>query len=261
MRSTSGDHRYGPNVCLLSEPTLVSLLAKLCSPDVYQPQINSIIERLYARLAAYAIDQEFPLQRLRIATRMTATHPNSPLELDALDQEQRAVVVNLARAGTYPSHICYSLLNECLNPRVVRQDHILASRAVDANEKVTGTAIGGAKIGGDVEGAIVLFPDPMGATGNTICSALAHYKNVVGGAAKRYVALHLIVTPEYLRRTLRDHPDLHIIALRVDRGLSEPTVLKAVPGEYWDLERGLDDKHYIVPGGGGFGEVMNNSFV
>ena len=32
-------------------------------------------------------------------------------------------------------------------------------------------------------------------------------------------------------------------------------------GERWSEERGLTDKHYIVPGGGGLGEVMNNSFV
>jgi len=34
-----------------------------------------------------------------------------------------------------------------------------------------------------------------------------------------------------------------------------------VPGTHWDRERGLDDKQYIVPGGGGFGEIMNNAYV
>ena len=29
----------------------------------------------------------------------------------------------------------------------------------------------------------------------------------------------------------------------------------------WEKERGLDDKQYIVPGGGGFGEIMNNAYV
>jgi uracil phosphoribosyltransferase len=37
--------------------------------------------------------------------------------------------------------------------------------------------------------------------------------------------------------------------------------LQTVPGELWGEERGLDDHHYIVPGAGGLGEVLNNSFV
>jgi uracil phosphoribosyltransferase len=71
----------------------------------------------------------------------------------------------------------------------------------------------------------------------------------------------LIVTPEYLKRVTTQHKDLIIYAVRVDRGLSNPAVLKTEPGLKWDQERGLDDTQYIVPGGGGFGEILNNSFV
>jgi hypothetical protein len=52
-----------------------------------------------------------------------------------------------------------------------------------------------------------------------------------------------------------------VYALRLDRGLSPAHVLDTVPGTLWDEERGLDDHCYIVPGGGGLGEVLNNSFV
>jgi len=38
-------------------------------------------------------------------------------------------------------------------------------------------------------------------------------------------------------------------------------VLATVPGERWDEENGLNDLQYIVPGGGGFGEIMNNAYV
>jgi uracil phosphoribosyltransferase len=38
-------------------------------------------------------------------------------------------------------------------------------------------------------------------------------------------------------------------------------VLRRVPGERWDDESGLNDHQYIVPGGGGFGELMNNAYV
>lgn len=255
------EHRYGSNVHILADPCMSSWLARLCAPETYQPQINSLVEYLYTALLKTVMNAEFPQRRVRIPTRMTATHPEAPLEADILDIEQRVVSVNLARAGTYPSHICYHLLNNVMNPQVIRQDHILASRTTDSADKVTGTALGGAKIGGDVQDSIVLFPDPMGATGNTLVSSLNHYKTEVGGQARKYLALHLIVTPEYLKNVLTAHPDLVIYAVRLDRGLSPKNVLQAIPGTHWDQERGLNEKHYIVPGGGGFGEIMNNSFV
>ena len=46
------------------------------------------------------------------------------------------------------------------------------------------------------------------------------------------------------------HPEVIVYALRLDRGLSPADVLQT-PGERWTEERGLTDKHYIVPGGGG----------
>ncbi len=239
-----------------------SWLAKLCSPDTFQPSINALVTSLYSSLLKTAMNVEFPRQKKRLATRMTAMHPEVPLEADVLEAETRVISVNLARAGTLPSHVCYDLLNHLLSPAQIRQDHISASRTTNANDQVTGTSLGGTKIGGDIESAIVLFPDPMGATGNTIVSALDHYKSAaVGGKPLKLLALHLIVTPEYLKTVTQAHPDLVIYAVRLDRGLSSKAVLQSVPGTHWKDERGLNDKHYIVPGGGGFGEIMNNSFV
>lgn len=255
------DHNYGSNIHILNDPCMSSWLARLCSPQTFQPQINSLVDYLYTGLLKTVMNQEFPQKRARLQTRMTAVHPEAPLETSIFDSELRVATVNLARAGTLPSHVCYNLLNNVLNPQLIRQDHVLASRTTDASEKVTGTTLGGAKIGGDVEGSIVLFPDPMGATGNTIISAVEHYKKNVGGKASKYLALHLIVTPEYLKNVIQAHPDLTIYAVRLDRGLSTQKVLQTLPGTHWEEERGLNDKHYIVPGGGGFGEIMNNSFV
>jgi hypothetical protein len=50
-----------------------------------------------------------------------------------------------------------------------------------------------------------------------------------------------------------------IYAFRVDRGLSSPRALSALPGEFPSEERGLNDHHYIIPGAGGLGEVLNNA--
>jgi uracil phosphoribosyltransferase len=261
FRLSELEHKYGKNVHILRNPCMTSWLARLCSPQTFQPQINSLVGYLYNALLTTVMNKEFPQKRLRQPTRMTATHPEAPLECEVFNTDSRVVTVNLARAGTYPSHICYDLLNVVMDPQLVRQDHILASRLTDEMQKVTGTSLGGTKIGGDVEGAFVLFPDPMGATGNTLVSSLDHYKKVVGGRAAKYIALHLIVTPEYLKNVVSKHPDLLVYAVRLDRGLSEPKVLQSMPGTHWDEERGLNEKHYIVPGGGGFGEIMNNSFV
>ncbi len=261
FRLSEIEHHYGKNVHILSDPCARSWLARLCSPSTFQPQINSLVEYLYTGLLKTCMNNEFPRKRVRQPTRMTAMHPEAPLEEEVFDTDTRIVTVNLARAGTFPSHVCYGLLNNVMDPQLVRQDHILASRLTDDAQKVTGTALGGAKIGGDVDASIVIFPDPMGATGNTLVSSLDHYKKVVGGKALKYIALHLIVTPEYLKNVTAQHPDLLIYAVRVDRGLSTPKALQAAPGLYWNEERGLNDKHYIVPGGGGFGEIMNNSFV
>ncbi len=261
FRLSEIEHGYGDGTHILRDPVLETWLARLCSPQTQQPQIDQLVELLYQSLARIALNGEFPRKRVRLATRMTPSHPDAPYEGDLLDENQRAVTVNLARAGTWPSHVCYTTLNHVLNPANVRQDHILASRTVDQKHRVTGAHLGGAKIGGDVKDAIVLFPDPMGATGNTLASAIEHYKREIEGPARKYVALHLIVTPEYLKKIHMAHPDVAVYAVRVDRGLSSARALAAMPGAHWDEERGLNDRQYIVPGGGGFGEIMNNSFV
>ena len=69
----------------------------------------------------------------------------------------------------------------------------------------------------------------------------------------------MIATPEYLRAVL-DIEGLVVYTPRLDRGLSSDEVLAADPGVFWDLERGLDELSYIVPGAGGIGEVLNNSW-
>jgi uracil phosphoribosyltransferase len=254
-------HRYGPQVHLVENPFLSGLLAQLCSPQTFQPEINRLVEVLYNHLISIVVNNEFDLESFTQPTRMGEAHPGAPLSGQRISPAQKAVCVNLARAGTYPSHLCYNFLHFALKPQNIRQDHIFAARLTDELEHVTGAHLGGLKIGGDVQDAHVLFPDPMGATGTTIVSSIEYYKKKIAGTAKKFIALHLIVTPEYLKRVLTAHPEVVIYALRLDRGLSDKAILSSPPGTHWDQEKGLNDKDYIVPGGGGFGEIMNNSFV
>lgn len=253
------EHRYGKNVHILSNPFLLSHLAKLCAEGTTQPLINELVTTIYSSLLKIAVNHEFLTKNVAVTTRMGAYHPEGVFQGPVLDSEIPVVSVNLARAGTLPSHICYSALNYFMSPTLVRQDHISIGRTTDQQEKVTGSHVSGHKIGGSVDGSIVLFPDPMGATGSTLVEALDMYKK--RGKALKYLALHCIVTPEYLKKVTSRHPDLVIFAVRLDRGLSPTQVLKTVPGTHWEQERGLNDKQYIVPGGGGFGEILNNAYV
>lgn len=254
------NHLYGEKVHLLSSPFMLSLLAKLGSPETEQPQINELTSMLYAYLTDATIDLLFPRKNVSIETRMKEHHAEASYEGQIIDPSIPCVSVDLARAGTLPSHLCYTKLNYLMQPSLVRQDHFYVARMTNELGEVTGVNVSGSKIGGGVDNAIVLFPDPMGATGSTIVEVYNHYRNNVGGKPKLMVAMHLIITPEYLAKVTKECPDLHIIALRLDRGLSSKEVLKEVPGKKWAEEKGLNNHQYIVPGAGGLGEILNNSY-
>lgn len=261
FRLSELEHRYGPNVHIVGTPLRLGQLATLCSKETRQPAVNRLVRVLYEDLLRTVLDAELPRRRVVVPTRMIDASPRGVFEGEVVDRQVRAVTVNIARAGALPSQVAYDLLNETLEPSLVRQDHVIMSRMLGANDEVVGAGIGGMKIGGDVEDAFLLFPDPMGATGASLATAISTYEAQVPGRPRRILNVHLIVTPEYLRRMTREHPDVVVYALRLDRGLSPPDVLDTVPGTRWDEERGLDDHQYIVPGGGGFGEIMNNAHV
>ncbi len=254
-------HRYGDNVHLLADPMAFTELARLCSPGCEQPEFNQIVARLYDRLLWAAINHEAPRTRRRVETRMMASTPRAVVEGEMIDPSTRVVVVDIARAGILPAQVVYDRCNVLFDPSRVRQDHLIMARVTDADGHVTGSEIHGGKVGGDVDGSLLIIPDPMGATGGSVARTIDHYLATWDGHPERIVALHLIITPEYLRTMRQRHPDARIYALRLDRGMSADDVLQTTPGERWDEERGLNDIDYIVPGGGGFGELMNNSWV
>ncbi len=261
FRHSEIDHRYGPNVHILADPYLLSQLAQLCAKGTVQPAINRLVVDIYSRILADVVNGEFPRVVADVPTRMIDVTPAGVFHGEVLDRSVRVVTVNIARAGALPSQTVYDLLNVLIDARNVRQDHIIMSRMLGEGERVVGAGIGGMKIGGDVEGAFLLFPDPMGATGSSLSEALSTYRRKVPGTPRRIVNIHLIVTPEYLRNMTKAHPDVIIYAIRLDRGLSPPEIMDTVPGTRWDEERGLTDHQYIVPGGGGFGEILNNAYV
>lgn len=227
---------FGKNIHIVSDPFHEQILARFSTNEVKQPEANRLARMLSQCLGVAAINELFPKKSQRYTTRM-----NEPLDAETCDRATKAVVVDLMRAGILPSSVVYELLHEVLPAENIRQDHILLNRATDKNEQVIGVQMSGHKIGGPIEGAYVFLPDPMGATGSSIENVIKLYDTLSLGKPKKFIALHFIVTPEYLKRLQPLQDRLEIFSLRVDRGLNE--------------------KQYILPGAGGIGEILNNSFV
>jgi uracil phosphoribosyltransferase len=255
------EHRYGLPVHILADPLALNLLARLCHAGTVQPEVNRLVGELYRSLLHVVIAAEFPRRTIAVETRMAAYTPAGVWSDEAIATETPAVCVALARAGLLPSQVAFDFLNQVLAPAGVRQDHLHLGRTTDDKGRVTGAGLHAVKIGGTIDNAMVLIPDPMGATGSTVSKVLTHYAAEVRGRAAKVIAVHLIVTPEYLRHVRSHHPEVIVYALRLDRGLSAAEVLETIPGERWSEERGLTETQYIVPGAGGLGEIMNNSFV
>ena len=253
-------HNYGPRVHILDDLYLNSILARFGHPSIFQPELNHLLHVLYTGLLTEVINGIFPRERRQVDTRMKAYTPKGVVDQVLVNPETPVVTVDLARAGILPSHYIYEFLNHLINPSKVRQDHFFMNRRTDAQGHVVGVDVSGSKIGGGQERAVVVFPDPMAATGGSIAYAINHYKEKVQGKAFRYVTMHLIVTPEYIKRMSVEHPDVEIYAIRLDRANSSERALNSLPGTYLDEESGLNEMQYIVPGAGGVGELLNNSY-
>ena len=191
-------HAFGPNLILHSEPYPLGLMARLGHPDAQQPEVGVLARRLYEFLFTQIASSELAVGPVAVPTRMTAAHPEQIWEGHVVTHEQRVVVADVARAGILGSQLFYERFNEILDPVGVRQDHLFVSRKVDGHGRVVGAEIVGAKIGGPLEGATLVIPDPMGATGGSLLEVLEHYASSGAGRAARVVFAHLIVTPEYV---------------------------------------------------------------
>ena len=92
-------------------------------------------------------------------TRMQALHPEGVVEAEQIDRNQKAVVVDIARAGILPSAVFYDALNVLLDPSQVRQDHVFMNRVTDQDGQVTGVDLSGSKVGGTIQDATVIVPE------------------------------------------------------------------------------------------------------
>lgn len=252
-------HRYGERVHVLHDPLLLSELARLSAQATAPAEVTALVRSLYRSLWRQVLATRWPCRQLSVDTRMRPATERGVWRGAALAPAAPVVVVDIARAGTVPAQLLYEETGALFGGANVRQDHLYMGRKAGEDGKVEGVDLYGSKLGGEVDGAWIVVPDPMGATGTSMAAAVELYKTHARGRPARFVALHLIVTPEYLAHVTRRVPELEIWAVRLDRGMSQPDVLNTEPGTRWAEERGLNAHDYIVPGAGGIGELLNNA--
>jgi uracil phosphoribosyltransferase len=253
-------HAYGPQVTLLDDAFCNSALARLSQPNTPHAEVVAALRAVYQRLGTEALGTELPRVNASVETRMAAVDPATGVwSGEVLDPEVPVVVLDIMRGGIIPSQTLFEQLTLALPLESLRLDHLEMARVSDAEGHVAGVDLRAAKVGGSTEGAVLVIPDPMGATGSTVRQAVewirAHH-----GRPRLVLALHLIVTPEAVRTAVELGPEVRLWAARLDRGLSSAAALAEAPGTLWDEERGLNEHGYIVPGAGGVGEVLNNSW-
>lgn len=251
-------HDYGPNVKLLNDPYLLSLAAKLSAASTVQPMLNELLRESYGYMLGQVLNAELPLKAASLKTRMYQETKRAVFEAKIFDPNTKFAVTNLMRAGIVPSFAIYDRLCGLFKPQGIRVDNIFISRVTNKNGMVTGANISGAKIGDDLDDMYILIPDPMGATGSSIIKVLNFYK-MIKGRPKKIIIMGLIITPEYLKNVRRHFPDVMIYSVRLDRAMSDPEILRDIPGKNWNMEKGINKKGYIVPGLGGLGELINNT--
>ena len=255
------DHGYGPRVHILEDAWTAAATAKLSSPDCTHTELVQVVRALTPRLATTAFGGELPTADRSVTTRMAEKHGDlGTWRGEALDPAAEVVVLDVIRGGIIPSQTCFELLSLVHPIDRLRLDHLNMQRVAGDDGRVDRVELTGSKVGGSIEGATLVIPDPMGATGGTILRALEHLK-AEHGMPSRLILIPLICTPEFLKAVLTLDVDLSVYTARVDRGMSKPEVLASPLGARWAEERGLDDEDYIVPGAGGVGEVLNHSWA
>ena len=222
---------------ILDTPYHLSLLAELGKPLTLQPQVCHCIDALYESLFSVVVNEELEQEPISVKTRIYKNNKNGIWRGRIFKKNQKVVVLDIIRAGISPSQRFYLKLTEILNPRFVRQDHIMSQR-IETENGVKGSKLSGTKIGGSIRNAILFIPDPMGATGGSIEEVIHFYLDHYG-KPKKVVIINLVVTPEFIKRCEKIKIPISVYATRMDKGLTQ--------------------NGFIYPGLGGLGEIFNNT--
>jgi uracil phosphoribosyltransferase len=253
-------HYYHENVHLLANTYLLALLAEVCHPDTTQPLLSKLIGMLYFHMGGVVFNKEYPQEIVKVPTKMTTGICRHTYNGLGFCSGQDSIIVNLIRAGNVPAQTIFDMLNYLVG--FTSMDYLMLNRTENDSREITGCKITGVKlVRNSVEDNILFIPDPMGATGSTILETIKYYKENTHGEPLKIIAMHLIVTPEYIQRMKKEARDVIIYAARLDRGLSDESVYASAPGYFPDKEKGLNEYGYIIPGAGGMGELLSNASI
>jgi uracil phosphoribosyltransferase len=242
---------------LIDDPMANAELLRLCDKNTPMGDVIRLVESLFVGvLLRNAVRRLLPRFVMRVVTPMCASVGDDSATLSSriINPDTQVVIANILRAGNVPSMACHRVLAGMVRSRV---DHFGAGRVTDEYGVVVGTGVTYKKLG-EVDGCFLFVPDPMGATGGTDVRVLDEYDDIA--LSSGVALLHLIVTPEYLRRIrefVAKHPwtqgKVHVFALRLDRGLSSIDDMESSDPT---VGRGLTEHGYIVPGAGDLGERL-----
>ena len=182
------EHGYGERVTFLHNPFSLSLMSAIGSQQCVQPALGDLVHLAYQYLAAETFSLHLATETREIATRMESLTEKGVYRGTAF-AAQKVVSVAIARAGIVPSEVCFRLGAALLGVDGLRQDHFAMARQTNEAGEVIGVAVSGEKIGGDVDGATVLLPDPMGATGSSLSTAVRYYRDHVEGTPAQVIAM------------------------------------------------------------------------
>ena len=100
-------HHYGPDVRLLDDAFLSTLLGRIGSPKIGTAEIPNLVRTAYQRLLHEILAIEFPRTRQRQPTRMTAQEPRAFVEGSLLCKDTKLVICSVIRAGMLPAQLPY----------------------------------------------------------------------------------------------------------------------------------------------------------
>lgn len=227
------DIRFGERVYVSNSPLVATWLAKFSSKETGRRDFIDLLSLVFRYLFMRVVENEFPRDGLGVTTRM-----KERLHVTGIKADTNTVVVDILRAGIVPAWEFYKdLLQFLLVPEAVHMHHLVMSRLTDAEGKVMSTSIDDSKAQEPIRpDSIVVFVDPMLATGGTIDTAIGRYKKKYPDTISKFIVVCLIAVPDGINRLLMNHTEVVIYAGRVDRELTPES--------------------YILPGAGGVGEIL-----
>jgi uracil phosphoribosyltransferase len=288
------EHEYGIHVHVVFNPFILSGLARLAAENSESTlpvhEDHNLVRSLYSLLTARIMKDELTSRTVETPTPMKAYvrergYYRGPANTNILET---AMIVGLSRAGTIPAIQVQESIS-LMTGEGLRTDHIMIERQSEEGV-VKRVEIGRSKIDRDPSTGksntrkTIFVPDEMLATGTTLLTIYELYTGLAPNEQgikfempTRIVAMTLVSTPEGIRTATKkvdeyrrerpELPPLDIWTTRVDRGLSNEVILKSKLGSFPaakyptkgetppDVERGLNEAGYVVPGQGDRGRL------